>query len=213
MKLYPESKKSTFGYTFSHWLAFQKTAIKLGVWKPKYIFHDIEKPFLMWLWKDYPRVREWHRKHSKHHYQYDNGEIAPWLFCDYVAMVVDWECSHLTKLDKRLAAYDEFCYELNQAYNDKNPVIIHILVNYMLPVLEDLGLCTDEEFTQSELGKKIIGLDWTNWDGLEFYKKLYGREVPRQLIYENCAVFDEDGKIEKTTLLDVNNILDKNVTK
>ena len=213
MKLYPESEKSTFPYWLAHWWMFNVTAIKLGAWKLRYIFHDMEKPFLMLAWKDYPRVRAWHRKHARHHYHYDNGQIAPWLSCDYTAMVIDWECSRFTKIAAPLTAYETFCYEINEAYNDKNPVIIHILVNYMLPVLKKLGLCTNEEFAQSELGKKITDVEWTKWDGSEFYKKLYGREAPRQIVYENCSVFDEDGEIKKTTLLNVNKILDENVTK
>jgi hypothetical protein len=201
MKLYPATEKSTFSYWFAHWRAFQKTAFKLRVWKPWYLFHDIEKPFLMWEWKDYPRVRAWHRKHNKHHYQYDNGEIAPWMFCDYVAMVVDWECSHLSKLDEPYNAYEEFCNKVNAAFDEKNPVVIHILVNYMLPVLYDLNLANQDEFEKTDLAKKINKARWTKWDGSKFYKEMYGREVPEEVVYQNCTVFDEDGEIKWETKL------------
>lgn len=196
MKLYPETEKSTFSYWFAHWRAFQKTAFKLRVWKPWYLFHDIEKPFLMWVWKDYPRVRAWHRKHNRHHYQYDNGEIAPWLWCDYTAMVVDWECSHFSKLDAQLDAFDEMCNKINKAFAAKNPVVIHILVNYMLPELYRLGLADQDKFEKSALGKKINKADWTEWDGSKFYKEMYGREAPKEVVYENCTVFDENGEIK-----------------
>ena len=176
MKLYPKSEKSSLPYWFAHWVAFQKVAIKHHVWWPQYLLHDIEKPFLMWAWKDYPRVREFHRKHNNHHYQYDNGEIAPWLSCDYVAMAVDWECSHLTKEDKKLDAYGEFCRKLEDAYEEKNPVKIHILVNHLLPVLEWMGFAID--FENTEIGKKVMSGEWTNWDAAPFYEKMYGRKAP-----------------------------------
>lgn len=181
MRLYKESEKSTFSYWFAHWMAFQKTAIKLKVWRPAYLLHDIEKPFIMCLWKDYPKVREFHRTHNKHHYEYDNGEIAPWLSCDYTAMAIDWECSHLTKEDAQALAYEECCNKLEKAFNDKNPVVLHILINYLIPELEELGLCAEGEFEKSDLGKKILSSDWKEWDGNEAYFKMYGRLAPDEI--------------------------------
>ena len=66
-KKFTVEQKSTFSYWFYHWLAFNYTAWKLGVWKPKWLLHDIEKPWLKLIWGDYLRVRKWHKHHNSHH--------------------------------------------------------------------------------------------------------------------------------------------------
>ena len=108
MKLYKETEKSTFSYWFAHWRAFNLTAMLLGVWKPKYLFHDIEKPFLMWWWKDYKRVRNFHRTHARHHWEYQGKRGY-----DYEAMVIDWECSRYTKESAPMTAYETYLWELD----------------------------------------------------------------------------------------------------
>ena len=65
-KKFTKDKRSTFPYWFWHLLAYNYTAIKLHAWKFKYIFHDFEKPWLKLIWKDYDKVRRWHRKHNFH---------------------------------------------------------------------------------------------------------------------------------------------------
>ena len=45
--MFDKSQRSKFKYWFAHWCAFNMTALNLGVWKFKYLFHDIEKPWLM----------------------------------------------------------------------------------------------------------------------------------------------------------------------
>ncbi len=87
---FDKSERSSFSYWFWHWKAFNKVAIELGVWKLKYLFHDIEKPFLKMFWRDYKKVQKWHRTHNRHHLEY-KGEK------DFEAMVIDWECSRYTK--------------------------------------------------------------------------------------------------------------------
>jgi hypothetical protein len=79
------------------------TALNLGVWKFKYLFHDFEKPWLMLLWKDYPRVQKWHRTHNRHHLEYAGGKVY-----DFEAMVIDWECSRFTKSQSPLTAKEEY---------------------------------------------------------------------------------------------------------
>lgn len=185
MKKFTEDKKSTFLYWVCHWLCFQYVAIKLHVWMPWYIFHDIEKPLLMWMWKDYPKVRNWHRKHHRHHMEYDNGTIAPWLYCDYTGMVVDWECSHYTKMHAQLNAYEECCRLLEEAFEEKNPLVIHQLYNYYFEVLQNLKLVPDEFYT-SDLYKKLQDKEWTKWDGREFYLKRYGRPAPTKLLKDGA---------------------------
>lgn len=89
-------------YTFSRWIkhliAYNQTAINLKAWKLKYIIHDIDKPVLN-LFKSNEYVKNYHRTHSKHHVEYSNI-----MKQDYEAMVIDWECSDITKPDKHLNA-------------------------------------------------------------------------------------------------------------
>ena len=55
--------KSKFSYWFWHWLAYNYTAVKLHAWRPKFLLHDIEKPWLKLIWGDYDKVKKWHREH------------------------------------------------------------------------------------------------------------------------------------------------------
>ena len=54
--MFTKKDRSSFKYWFAHWCGFQITALNLGIWKPKYLLHDIEKPWLKLLWGDYKRV-------------------------------------------------------------------------------------------------------------------------------------------------------------
>ena len=101
--MFTKEERSTFPYWFAHWRAFNKTAIKLKCWRFKYLFHDFEKPWLMWIWKDYKRVQKFHRTHNRHHLEYAGNKCY-----DFDAMVVDWECSRLTKLDAQLTARQQY---------------------------------------------------------------------------------------------------------
>ena len=113
--MFNSNEKSTFKYWFAHWCAFNMTALNLGVWKAKYLFHDIEKPFLK-LFLPYEKVRELHRKHNKHHPEWlenklNKNEYYALAYInkyDYDATIIDWECSRFTKLDSQLTAYDEY---------------------------------------------------------------------------------------------------------
>lgn len=109
--MFTEDQKSTFPYYFAHVCAYNMTALNLGVWKPKYLFHDWEKPWMLLLAKGlkkigllkhepYEWVRNWHRTHRKHHVQYykpptlhHNGRMP-----DVIEMIIDQECSRFTKL-------------------------------------------------------------------------------------------------------------------
>ena len=132
MKLFKETEKSTFAYWFAHWRAFNLTAMLLGVWHPRFLLHDIEKPFLMFIWKDYQRVRQYHRTHSRHHWAYAGNKDY-----DYLAMVIDWECSRFSKADAQMTAYETYAYEL---HNTKNMDKIKKLQLYVFPILEKLNL-------------------------------------------------------------------------
>lgn len=89
--MFSKEERSSFKYWFAHWCAYNMTALNLRMWKPKYLLHDIEKPWLMLLWKDYKRVQKWHRTHNAHHLEYPGEK-------DWEAMLIDWECSRFTKL-------------------------------------------------------------------------------------------------------------------
>lgn len=100
--MFEKKDRSTFKYWFAHWCAYQLTALNLKAWKFKYLFHDFEKPWLRILFRgDYSKVQKWHRKHNRHHLTYAGKK-------DYEAMVIDWECSRLTKKNSPLTAWEEY---------------------------------------------------------------------------------------------------------
>lgn len=101
-KKFGPDKRGHFIYWCWHWVAFQYVAIDLRAWRPRFLFHDIEKPFLMLLWKDYKRVQQYHRNHSRHHLEYKGKKEYDWL-----GMLIDWECAHLTKIAKPLNAIEK----------------------------------------------------------------------------------------------------------
>ena len=130
MKLFSESEKSSFAYWFAHWRAYNLTAMLLGVWKFKYLFHDIEKPFLMFIWRDYPRVKAFHRKHARHHWSYEGNKGY-----DYLGMVIDWECSRFSKATAQMNAYETSLW-------DKAHYLEHAkdIEENIDPILKELGL-------------------------------------------------------------------------
>lgn len=101
--MFTKEERSTFPYWFAHWCAFNMTALNLRCWKFKYLFHDIEKPWLMLLWKDYNRVQKYHRSHNRHHLKYNGSKEY-----DFEAMIIDWECSRFTKSAAQLNARQEY---------------------------------------------------------------------------------------------------------
>ena len=120
-----------FKYTFAHWCAFNMTALNLGVWKFKYLFHDIEKPFLMiWFRGDYIKTRNWHKEHNRHHLRYKGKRGYDWE-----AMVIDWECSRFTKSEKPLNARETMEMQIKK-YPDKADMIRKNIT----PILDRLGI-------------------------------------------------------------------------
>lgn len=100
--MFTKEERSTFPYWFAHWCAFNMTALNLRAWKFKYLFHDIEKPWLRLFW-DYEKVQRWHRHHNNHHLEYLlRGTV------DVEAMLIDWECSRFTKEASTLTARQEW---------------------------------------------------------------------------------------------------------
>ena len=105
-KKFTKEQRSSFSYWYNHWKAFNMVARELRAWRLKYLFHDIEKPWLKLLWGDYMKVQKWHRIHNSHHLEY-KGER------DWPAMVIDWECSRYTKYAAPRTAIEEAAYKLN----------------------------------------------------------------------------------------------------
>ena len=95
---FSKEDRSTFPYWFAHWCSFQVTALTLGVWKPRHLLHDIEKPWLR-LFLPYKKVQKLHREWSRHHIEYKNREKIRWI-----DVLIDWECSGLTKANGALDA-------------------------------------------------------------------------------------------------------------
>ena len=112
-QMFTKADRSSFKYWFAHWCGFQLTALNLGIWKPKYLLHDIEKPWLKLLWKgDYKRVQKWHPIHNKHHLEY--GLKHGWDAIDWEALMIDWECCGLSKQEAQLDARETLEYEINR---------------------------------------------------------------------------------------------------
>ncbi len=91
LKKFDETKKGTFSYWFNHWKAYNLYALEREVWKPKYLLHDAEKPWLK-LIMPYEKVREIHKAKNRHHLGYMGNKGF-----DYDAMIIDWEVSRFTK--------------------------------------------------------------------------------------------------------------------
>lgn len=98
-KKFDSTKKSTFNYWLWHVIAYNYTAIQLHAWKFKYLFHDIEKPFLK-LFMKYKDLQKYHRTHNDHHLEYPGQR-------DWEAMIIDWECGRYTKDSCPLTATEE----------------------------------------------------------------------------------------------------------
>ncbi|NCB40878.1 MAG: hypothetical protein EOM80_19155 [Erysipelotrichia bacterium] len=81
----------------AHWLAYQKTAIKLNTWSPRFLLHDVEKMILCALLGDKVSTKL-HRIISSHHDTVFHGRF------DKIGAAIDWECARFTKPSKPLNA-------------------------------------------------------------------------------------------------------------
>ena len=129
--MFTKEERAGFKYTFAHWCAFQMCALNLRIWKIKYIFHDIEKPFLMLLWKDYTKVQKWHRANNNHHLEYKGGIEN----IDCEALIIDWESSRFTKLGKNITCRKE----VNRKIESGHPMS-DFLKEKIIPLLDKLKL-------------------------------------------------------------------------
>lgn len=112
--MFTKEERSSFPYWFAHWCAFNMTALNLHAWKFRYLFHDIEKPWLMLFWKDYKRVQRWHREHNRHHAEYKGKRGY-----DFDSMIIDWECSRFTKESAPFNAWDTLEKVIKEKYPNK----------------------------------------------------------------------------------------------
>jgi len=129
--MFTNKDRGGFAYTFAHWCAFNMTALNLGVWKFKYLFHDVDKPFLMiWFGGDYTKTRNWHKEHNRHHLRYKGKRDYDWE-----AMVIDWECSHYTKAEKPWKGR-EVMFRQMKVY----PALASMIRDNVEPILDRLGL-------------------------------------------------------------------------
>lgn len=131
LKKFGKNQRSTFPYWFAHWCAVNMVAILLGVWKPRFLFHDILKPFHMWWCKDYVKVQLKHRANSRHHLTYAGSRTK----IDWVMMMVDWEAGHYTKENQPLLAREEAERQMK-----KHPEYKEEIKQNLLPLLDKYGL-------------------------------------------------------------------------
>lgn len=148
--MFTKNERSTFKYWFAHWCAFQMTALNLKAWKPKYLFHDIEKPFLK-VFLPYTKVQKLHRKYHRHHLEYWRGFDK----IDIDAMLIDWECSRFTKDACPMDARETWLNEKNNAYVNGNMSLYKFLMENVSVRLRSL----------IETNEKIFN---------NFYKQKYG---------------------------------------
>lgn len=127
--MFTKEERSSFKYWFAHWCAFQMTALNLRCWKLKYLFHDIEKPWLR-LFMSYDKVQKFHRKYNAHHLQFKHQNRIDWE-----AMVIDWECSRFTKISSPMSAREV----LNYRIKNKHP-FSELLVANVTPILDKLKI-------------------------------------------------------------------------
>lgn len=109
--MFTKSQRSSFPYWFAHWCAYNMTALNLGCWKFRFLFHDIWKPFQKLIYKDYSKVQYKHRYNNKHHLSYwINREFSDKALTklDYLGMIIDWECSRYTKAAAQKNAYETY---------------------------------------------------------------------------------------------------------
>lgn len=112
-------------YTSKHWFYYQKLAIKLKVWHPRHLLHDVDKLFL-YVFYDKNIVTNLHRNTTSHHVDFKAvGTLSNNTIID---AIIDWECARFTKPDKPLTARET----LKKYYPNHTAQI--------LPMLNLLGL-------------------------------------------------------------------------
>ena len=109
-------------YWFAHWCAYQMTAINLGVWRFRFLFHDMDKIILMNIF-DSEKAQKIHTRFSSHHFTGHHKKY------DYMGMVIDWECSRFTKKHAQMNAYNTLHTLHPELVNKIEPLLIKIGIN------------------------------------------------------------------------------------
>lgn len=110
--------RGKFSYHFAHLFAYNLVALNIGRWKFKYLFHDWEKPWLSLIFPYY-KAQRIHRSHSNHHLEYIGTKPI-----DYEAMLIDWECSRLSKSQCKQNS-QQMIEELKNQYLRKKLLKLH----------------------------------------------------------------------------------------
>lgn len=131
MSMFKEKDRGKFNYWFAHWCAFQMVAVLHGMWKPKYLLHDIEKPWMMLFIRDYKKVQHIHRTKNRHHLEYEGGVFN----MDIEGTIIDWECSRFTKEKSPLTARALVTKLHNEAKAKKDEKMVILYRDYFTPVL------------------------------------------------------------------------------
>ena len=117
--MFDKTERSSFKYWFAHWCSFNMVALNQKCWKFKYLFHDMEKPFLK-LILPYKTLQKFHRFHNKHHPEY-------WTYVDeyYKPVVLDMPPIYIAEmlLDHQAMGYKfgDNAYNYYQKTKDKKP--------------------------------------------------------------------------------------------
>ena len=137
--MFTKEERSTFPYWFAHWCAFNMTALNCHAWKPKYLLHDIEKPWLKLFWP-YKKVQKWHRSHNNHHLEWlENPNHKPDQF-DWEGMMIDWECSRFTKTASPRTAAQEIDVQIAKLVDEGKSELALTLTVWGTDALKKLGL-------------------------------------------------------------------------
>lgn len=109
LKKFDKSSRSSFPYWWNHWKAYNLTALMLNDWKFKYLFHDIEKPWLK-LFISYEKLQRFHRRNNRHHIEYKGGYNK----IDWMALYIDWFCGRYTKYAAKTTVKEEADYQIQK---------------------------------------------------------------------------------------------------
>lgn len=158
--MFTKAERSTFPYWFSHWAAYQMTALNCKSLKFRYLFHDCEKPWLK-LFLPYKKVQMIHRTYNRHHPEWLENKLSKitnkyggmgsydlYKYLDkfdYDGAIIDWECCHYTKIEEPLDAHDEYKRLLKfDNFKEKYPLITRYCYNEfshrLMDSIKKLGL-------------------------------------------------------------------------
>lgn len=121
MLKYRKENLNAIRYTNAHRKAYrmvEKQLLGHNTWRG--IVHDLDKTVL-YNFFPFQTVKNFHRKTARHHK--NNLKKTK---NDYIDMIIDWECAHLTKPDKQLNAYET----LNKFYPEYEDKILPLLIDF-----------------------------------------------------------------------------------